>query len=323
MATDVKVTICVPVYNVATYIEECAESLFSQTHNNIEYVFVDDKSPDSSIEILYKVLDRYPQRRANVKVISHEENKGLACARITSIKNATGKYILHVDSDDFLERDAVESLVAYAEYSGAQVVIGQAYMVRGMQRVLAPKVNNMEKDVLIHRMLEMSVSPSIWGKLFTADLFSDNLDTMPVEGLNHGEDYATVPRLLYHAKTIVFLDKPIYNYRLANTLSYTSNFTEKSFQNLVEANEKLIAFFKDKYDKDFLDYCTLRLKMRMIKPNNRQFYRRVNQLYPEITRRMKGRLALKERILLFFLRYNLFSLAQYYVILGRKIKGLS
>lgn len=321
MANDVKVSICVPIYNVAAYIEECAESLFNQTYNNIEYIFVDDNSPDSSVQILCNVLDRYPQRKDAVRIIRHEENKGLACARITAIKSVTGKYILHVDSDDYLEADAVKLLVESAENNNAQVVIGQNYLVRNKQRVQAPKVNYEDKDVLIHKMLEMSVSPSIWGKLFAADLFSYDLDTMPVEGLNHGEDYATVPRLLYCAKTIAYLDEPVYNYRLINTFSYTSNFTEKSFQNLIKANEKLNHFFKDKYDKEFLDYCTLRLKVRMIKPDTFRFYPRINQLYPDVTRRMERRLALKERILLFLLRHNLFTLTRYYIILGHRIKG--
>ena len=75
------VSICVPVYGVETYIEQCAISLFEQTYQNIEYIFVNDCTPDKSIEILKSVINRYPNKKSSIHILSHEKNKGLGAAR--------------------------------------------------------------------------------------------------------------------------------------------------------------------------------------------------------------------------------------------------
>ena len=71
-----KVTIGMPVYGVEKYIEGCAESLFSQTYKDIEYVFCDDCSPDKSIDVLQKVMERHPERASHIRIIQNERNKG-------------------------------------------------------------------------------------------------------------------------------------------------------------------------------------------------------------------------------------------------------
>ena len=72
MIDMVKVSILVPVYGVERYIENCAVTLFEQTYENIEYVFVNDSTKDRSMEILHEVMERYPLRRDNVHIITHE-----------------------------------------------------------------------------------------------------------------------------------------------------------------------------------------------------------------------------------------------------------
>lgn len=90
-----KVSVIVPVYKVEKYIERCARSLFNQTLDDIEYIFVDDCSPDRSIEILNQVIGDYPRRKDQVQIIHHASNQGLALARQTGLKAATGEYIAH------------------------------------------------------------------------------------------------------------------------------------------------------------------------------------------------------------------------------------
>ena len=76
-----QVSILVPIFNVEKYIERCAISLFEQTYKEIEYIFVDDCSPDDSVKILEKIIERYPQRREHIRIIHHKKNRGLAAAR--------------------------------------------------------------------------------------------------------------------------------------------------------------------------------------------------------------------------------------------------
>ena len=105
------VSILVPVYKVEKYIERCARSLFEQSYENLEYVFVDDCSPDDSVQILERIIKNYPLRAERVHIIRHEKNKCLLEARKTAIKYSNGEFLSHVDSDDWLEPNAIEMLM--------------------------------------------------------------------------------------------------------------------------------------------------------------------------------------------------------------------
>ena len=101
-----KVSIIIPVYNVAPYIERCARSLFEQTLDDIEYIFVDDCTPDLSVDIIKRTLDRYPNRKEQVRIIKQQENKGCPAARNLAVQLANGEFIFHVDADDYIEPDS-------------------------------------------------------------------------------------------------------------------------------------------------------------------------------------------------------------------------
>lgn len=118
----------IPVYNVGKFIERCVRSLMEQTMDNVEYIFVDDASPDNSIQILQKVIADYPNRRDNVRILTHAENKGLPAARNTGLAVATGEYIFHCDSDDFVEKDLLSTLYETARNENADIVWSDYYI---------------------------------------------------------------------------------------------------------------------------------------------------------------------------------------------------
>ena len=105
-----KVSIIVPIYNVEKYIERCAKSLFEQTLDNIEYIFIDDCSPDNSVSILEKMANSYPSRKSLIRLFRFSENRGQALARQFGIQQARGKYIIHCDPDDWVDLDLYEIL---------------------------------------------------------------------------------------------------------------------------------------------------------------------------------------------------------------------
>ena len=116
-----KVSILVPVYGVEKYIERCARSLFEQTYEDLEYIFVDDCSPDNSIEILKNTLENYPKRKEQVKIIHHDKNQGLSGARNTALSHATGDYVIFVDSDDEVCRSCIDDMEGPLGTSGKEV----------------------------------------------------------------------------------------------------------------------------------------------------------------------------------------------------------
>ena len=133
-----KISILVPIYNVSKYIERCAHSLMEQSYENIEYVFVDDCTPDNSITLLKGVIAKYPHRQDQVKIISHEHNKGLAGARITALNSATGDYVVHVEADDYIAPHAGGNLSLPALSCDSELV--DAADSNGVVQMLLTKV---------------------------------------------------------------------------------------------------------------------------------------------------------------------------------------
>ena len=95
-----KVSVIVPIYNVSLYVEKCARSLMEQTLEDIEYIFVDDCTPDNSLQILEETIKDYPHRQRQIKIVRHEVNRGLTSARNSGLSCVTGDYVAHCDSVD-------------------------------------------------------------------------------------------------------------------------------------------------------------------------------------------------------------------------------
>ena len=99
------ISVIIPIYNVEQYLKECLESVINQTYRNLEIILVDDGSKDKS----GKICDEYKNKDERIKVV-HKENGGLSDARNAGMKIATGKYIQFIDSDDFIDKDMIETL---------------------------------------------------------------------------------------------------------------------------------------------------------------------------------------------------------------------
>ena len=107
-----KVSIIIPVYNVASYIEECIQSVLDQTYPDLEVVLVDDCGTDHSMELAENLI-RKSNRSSIFRIEKHDRNRGLSAARNTGIKTATGEYLYFVDSDDKISQDCIEKLVQF------------------------------------------------------------------------------------------------------------------------------------------------------------------------------------------------------------------
>ena len=128
------VSVIVPIYGVEPYIEKCARSLFEQSLENMEFIFVNDCTPDKSVEILRQVIEDYPRRYLQIQIIEHEENRGLAMARNSGLLIAKGEYIIHCDSDDWVELDMYEEMYEKAlekNVISSFVIIMQNILING------------------------------------------------------------------------------------------------------------------------------------------------------------------------------------------------
>lgn len=118
----VQVSILVPVYKCENFVYKCADSLFSQTFEDVEFIFYDDCSPDRSVQVIESCLKKYPNRRDQVRIISGKYNVGVAAARNLLLAEANGEYIWYIDSDDWIEPDSITLLYHTAITSNADAI---------------------------------------------------------------------------------------------------------------------------------------------------------------------------------------------------------
>lgn len=153
-----KVSVVVPVYGVEKYIERCARSLFEQTLDDIEYLFIDDCTPDKSVEILKQVMEDYPQRKNKVVIHRMEQNLGQAKVRESGMRSATGEYVIHCDSDDWVHPEMYERLYHYAVTGDYDMVWCDYYRSDGKHNEYIPQKSDTQAVNLVGNMLAGSRS---------------------------------------------------------------------------------------------------------------------------------------------------------------------
>lgn len=215
------VSVLIPIYNVEKFVERCARSIFEQTYDNLEITFVNDCSPDNSVEIIEKVLAEYPNRLPQTRIVNHEKNQGLAAARLTGLRAATGKYVQNIDSDDWIDVNMISEMVALAETEDADITICDfMYVYRDpqMQKHVNPPL---EPKACLEAVLLGKVHSSVANKLIRRDLYLAN-NIHPIPGLDYLEDLSVMYRLLYFSKKLSYIPKPYYYYNQLNESSYTT-----------------------------------------------------------------------------------------------------
>ena len=244
-----KVTVIIPVYGVEEYIEKCARSVFEQTYSNLEIIFVDDCTQDNSIEILRRTIEDYPTIKDKTRILSYSDNKGLAGARKFGLENASGDYVLQIDSDDYIAVDMVEVMLSEAEKTDADIVICDMNMISntGQTHIFTnPSLNPRE---CMAQVLMSIVHGSVANKMIRRSLYVQN-DIWPIQGLDMREDLSVVYRLLYFAKKLAYLPIPFYNYVLREGSISADRMSEKQQNNAQDLIEHMNCFYSKEHIKD-------------------------------------------------------------------------
>ena len=229
------ISVIVLVHKVEGYIDRCARSLFGQTLEDVEFIIVDDCSPDSSMDILERVLDEFPRRR-------NEVNRGQAFSRRRGVEAASGDYIIHCDSDDWMELDMLERLYAEARAYDADVV------VCGMMKDDTPAWSKytMEgrncKDLILNDMIAVNEVQSLCRYLVRKELYSMEI-VFPTS--NQGEDQAIMVQLVYNSRSVYCIKDALYHWR-TNMASITRDPSPQAVRRRFEgdcANTRLVEAF--------------------------------------------------------------------------------
>ena len=221
------VSVIILVYKVEEYIERCARSLFEQTLKDVEYVFVDDCTPDRSMEILERVLADYPERRSQVRILRNEKNSGQAYSRRRGVEASTGKYTIHCDSDDWLELNMLERMYLEAEAYDSDAVVCAWFRDDEAVPTKYSKAGENLRDFILDDMVSVGEMQSLWRYMVKRDVYSRGV-SFPL--YNQGEDHAILVQLAYLSKSIYCVNMPLYHWRY-NADSITNASSEQAILN--------------------------------------------------------------------------------------------
>jgi glycosyltransferase involved in cell wall biosynthesis len=208
MTENIKFSIIIPVYNASKFIEECITSCVRQTYSNIEIICVDDFSTDNSREILKEI----GKKDARINCFYHTENKSQYIARWTGFRNATGDYILFLDSDDTLENYACNLLAkTIKKYNSDIIQFGYKQKPCG-EIVFIPYIASSKERISCYLAKENRCSPAVWNKAYKHSVLKNAYNTMDIFYASGPEDVYSSIVFAYFTKTSCNIQKPLLNY---------------------------------------------------------------------------------------------------------------
>lgn len=248
----IKVSVILPVYGVAEYIEKCTQSLLNQTLQEMEFIFVDDHGPDNSIELVQNMISDHP-RKSQFVFLKPERNLGAGMARNFAIPQSHGEYVAFVDSDDWIEPDMFETLYNEAKKNGdVDLCYCQAakdYLNGSPTEIL--KNPTIEAGALTDEKRRYFLSNYVslfWTFIYRREMLMETGIRYP-ESRSADDSYFVTANLLLAGST-AHVDKPFYHYLIRPGSVCTTKDSTK-YQKRLATFSSLMAFLKEKgvYDK--------------------------------------------------------------------------
>lgn len=252
-----EISIIVPVYNSEKYITQCINSILNQDYNSFELLLINDGSTDKSKDI----CEQFSQKDSRIRLFN-QCNKGVSSSRNKGIEESIGKYLLFVDSDDYIEPNCLSQLLKSPEadltYMSSNVLYETLdFTSYHLHNKYLSNRNDIEKEIL-----HLKVNPQnyvyfgyTWNKLFKADIIKTHSIRF-IDGLSFYEDDAFTLEYFQHVQTLKTISQCLYNYRVTSTgLTAASNSCEE-FEMLIDSNIKNIKFISN---KELYDYELNRL----------------------------------------------------------------
>lgn len=241
----IKVSIILPVYGVAQYIEKCAQSLLSQTLQEMEFIFVDDHGPDNSIELVQKMIEGHP-RKDQFRFLKPEHNMGAGMARNYAIPEAKGEYIAFVDSDDWVKPMMFEELYNEAVRNGntdlcccqMQKIYPDNHLGDILQNphISAGEISSADRSFILTHYVSLFTS-----FIYKRSFIEEYNIRFPEDRC--ADDSYFVSSVWMLAKSIAYVDKPFYMYLIRPGSVVTTKDSTK-YQKRLTVFEKLMHFAK-------------------------------------------------------------------------------
>ena len=234
---DDLISVIVPVYNVEKYLVQCIDSILNQTYKNLEIILVDDESTDHS----GKICDQFSSNENRIKVI-HKKNMGLGLARNTGLENANGKYVVFVDSDDYLSNSNIKNLVAGIKKNNSDICIGGVTFVENIGTNKSEEIYGerlyQNGDILNSLFIRMLgnlpnttdiMKQSVWNNIYSMDIIRKNKLEFVSERKYISEDIIWNFEFLKSTSNAQLINERGYFYR-QNNLSLSRHYNPKRFE---------------------------------------------------------------------------------------------
>lgn len=273
--TNPLVSIIVPVYNTSAYLRQCLTSLVNQTYPNLEIIVINDGSTDQSLDIMLEYDDD-----SRVKLVD-QTNRGCSFCRDRGMQMATGEYLMFIDSDDWLDMDAIRLLVEHAENEQADAVMG-TYVREYEGRSLPKRIFDAdflsydaeETRRFVHRRLFGLVGEELTYPE-TVDALNSNCITLYhrdlIRHLSFSSPYGTFVDLYFQIQALencqrfIYIDYPIYHYRKTNAQSETSVYHRNFIESRLEFFRMLKDYIKEhEFGEDYHQALYNRIALSMI-----------------------------------------------------------
>jgi len=255
----VKVSVILPIYNVAPYLEKTFQSLLSQTLKDMEIIAVNDGSTDNSEEIIQKY------RQLDSRVVSFtQQNKGQSAARNLALQHAQGKYVYMMDSDDILQSpDALQVCYDYAEKNHADFIFfdGESFSEKGVDRISrnTKRTHLVEEDKrcngenLLHLVLDTETHNCVVWLLFIRRDFLERTKLRFYEGIIH-EDELFTTMLTLSSDNIYCLKRSLVGHRIRTASTMGKHFSKRNMDCYLTVADELLKFSQAPIIHKFLRY---------------------------------------------------------------------
>ena len=231
---EIKVSVIVPMYNVAHILDKAIDTLYSQTLQGVEYIFVDDCSSDDTLQRLKNALPT--KEGVSVKILHHEHNRGVAAARNTGLDNAVGQFVYYVDADDHIAPQTLEKLYTYAITENADIVGCEWFLSFDKNERHMKQAHATTGEDLFMNMAYGVMRWNLWLFMVRRSLY-EKPGMRFIEGMNMGEDMMVMMKLAIDADRVFIIHEPLYHYIQTNSGSLTKNFNAYRYQVTANVNE--------------------------------------------------------------------------------------
>lgn len=238
---DYSVSVIIPVYNVEQYVARCARSLFEQSLQKIEYIFINDASTDGSSQLVKDILSEYPARQAHVQFIENARNIGAAGTRNVGLKNATGQYVTFCDADDWIDSSAYTDLYNATNKTTIDLVWCDYYNTFANHEEYKTQLCTENSLDCIRGLLTERLHGSLCNKLFKRSLFSEKQIGF-INGLNMWEDLRLSVQFIYFSASLKYVPKAYYHYVQYNDSSLSNANDQKTLTEILKNTEGILAF---------------------------------------------------------------------------------